>query len=256
MTSLDDRLYQLFSDLLRNSKQRAGLTFNDQTLATGDGPFRTSSTGEKTLYLGPRASLLGYGHPLTYKSRLHSSLHPEIFCGEEDQINFVQDLTNFLQELIASDVHVSLGPQKSIPIYDAGRHSGFITRETYEEISEGKVVLIPNLFPFPFYLANTSPDPSSNNFYLTTDMLLSAKALLKLLRLGDFYGETGHIQRMSQEFKNELNDVECVKSIDGLLIHLDQARNYSFLDEGQYTIHLPLFFGPAFIKELKKIITE
>jgi len=255
MTSLDDRLYQLFSDLLKNSKQHDELVYNNQTLTTGDGPYLSTPDGKKVLYLGPRASVLGHGHPLTYKGRLQSSLSPEIFCSEVEQEKLVNDLTLFMQSLTGLKIYVSLGLERGITTYDLGRHSDFISSISREHLTKGKVVLIPNLFPFPLYLHN-APSSSSTGPFLTKDSLISAKHLLKLLSLGDFYGQNGHIHRISCKLKDELACASRVKEVDGLLIHLEQDRNYSFLDYGQSTIYLPLFFRPSFIEELKKIIME
>lgn len=255
MTSLDDRLYQLFSDLLKNSKHQDGLTYNDQILTTGDGPYLSVAGNKHGTYLGPRASLLGHGHPLTYKGRLQSSLSPEIFCSKAEQAGLIDKLTRFAQTITGLDIYVSLYSHQAIPTLDAGRHSNFLSPITYKYLTTGKIVLIPNLFPFPLYLQNTS-SASSAEVFLTKDALIAAKHLIKLLSLGDFYGENGHIQRVSQQIKNELKGIDRVKDVESLLIHLEQDRNYSFLDEGQTIIYLPLFFRPTFIKELKKIIME
>lgn len=259
MTSLDDQLYQLFSDLLKNSKQHDGLTFNNQILTTGDGPylseFKSKSQEENTLYLGPRASLLGHGHPLTYKGRLQSSLSPEIFCTELEQAELVDELTRFVQAITGLDIYASLSSNQAITTLDVGRHSTFLSPVSRKYLTSGKVILIPNLFPFPLYLQNVSA-ASSTEVFLTKESLIAAKHLQKLLSLGDFYGESGHIQRISQRIKDQLKGIDRVNKVDSLLIHLEQDRNYSFLDKGQTTIYLPLFFRPTFIKELKKIIMD
>lgn len=255
MASLDDQLYQLFSDLLKNSKGRGPLTFENKPLTTGNGPFLRPSEALERLYLGPRNSILGHGHPLTFKSKLESSLDPSVYCPCEDQIAFLDQLNAFIQKMTGLDIYASLHNDSAILVHDAGRHPHFLSKKSIEYIQSGKVVLIPNLFSFPIYLKNIHDDNSSS-IYLAQESYISAMATLKLLSLGDFYGETGHIQRISQEIKTLLQDCPRVKSIDGLLIHLDQDRNYSFLDEGQYTIYLPLFFRPTFIKELNNFIME
>jgi hypothetical protein len=85
---------------------------------------------------------------------------------------------------------------------------------------------------------------------------LEAKALLKLLSLGDFYGKDGHIHQMSALISQELTLTDRVKSVKGLILNLDPDKNYSFLEKGKSTVYLPLFFSPPFIKDLNKIIME
>ncbi len=255
MTSLDDQLYQLFSDLLRNSKQQTGLTFENSLLATGVGPFLTKMSATEKLYLGPRASVLGYGHPLTYKTRLESFLRPEVYSDEAEQDSFIANLNHFIKSVTGNEIYASLAGQSGIETLDAGRYPTFLSDKSLEYISSGKVVLIPNLFSFPIFLSNKNT-PDEYSVFLTQDALSASQATLKLLSLGDFYGERGHIQRVSQVISERLASCTRVKSIDGLLIYLDQDRNYSFLDEGKHIIYLPLFFRPSFIKEINKFIME
>jgi len=251
MASLDDQLYQLFSDLLKNSKNKEGLTFDQELLETGEGPYISSKPDGPDL--GPHNSLLGHGHPLTYKSRINALLSPRVYASQDELKSFLDELNSFLQSITNAEIYAQLFTSSDFTSLSVGRHTSFISQFDLTQIQENKTMLVPNLFSFPITLSNKKTFSDIN---LSMSSYQEAMSFLKLIKLGDFYGENGHISRNNILIKDELEDLSPVKKVEGLLIYLDQDNNYSFLNKGENTIYLPLFFKPSFLKELKKIIMD
>jgi len=251
MTSLDDQVYQLFSLLVKNSKSKLehGLSFQEKSLTIGNGPY----INETQLYLGHRSSLLGHGHPLTYKCRLESSLSPFIYADKEEQIHFFKEFNQFLHKITGHKLYATPYGSPENTIWDAARYSTFLSEESLAILKKGKNLFIPNLFSFLITLTMKEDEVDQPLAY---GPFLEAKALLKLLSLGDFYGKDGHIHQMSALISQELTLTDRVKSVKGLILNLDPDKNYSFLEKGKSTVYLPLFFSPPFIKDLNKIIME
>ena len=257
MTSLDDQLYQLFSQLVVNAKAQTDtseLSFDAQALKRGEGPIEVAATSpDKSYQLGPRSSIIGLGHPLIYKSRLIGSLSPELFCSEAEQDKFFSELSSFLTLQAGFPIFAYFGQSGTNLSTESGRHSQFFDPQSIESLKNNSTITVYNIFPFAITLSNQKAEHYG---YLTHDHLIQAKSIFKLLKLGDFYGKTGHIQRMSESLAKSLKGVKEVTKVEGLLIRLEQDKNYSFLEKGQSTIYLPLFFKPSFLEELKKLITE
>ncbi len=251
MASLDDQLYQLFSGLLKNSKNKEGLTFDQVLLETGEGPYISSKPDNPDL--GPHNSLLGYGHPLTYKSRIKALLSPRVYASHDELTSFVEELNFFLQSITGTEIYAQLFSSADFTSLSVGRHTSFISQSDLAQIQENKTMLVSNLFSFPITLSNKK---SSSDINLSMSSYQEAISLLKLIKLGDFYGDNGHISRNFILTKDTLEDLPRVKKVEGLLIYLEQDNSYSFLNEGENIIYLPLFFKPSFLKELKKIIMD
>lgn len=256
MTSLDEQIYQLFSSLVKNAKSNGTpLSFESLPLERGEGPNyqKLDSDGPKT-YLGPRASLLGYAHPLTYKSRLNSSLSAKCYSSQADEIELTEGINQLFRKLTGLNIYTQLSSVGDIQILDAGRHSCLLSAESIKDLTQGKSLNIPNMLPFPFTISLT--EKAQNDYFLSATDYIEAQNILKLLSLGDFYGSTGHIQRISQKLDKELSDLASVEGVDGLLIYLRKDKSYSFLEDNSSTIYLPLFFKPSFLEELKNLISE
>ncbi len=260
MTSLDDKIYQLFSELLLNAKECNALSFNEKLLETGHGPF-LSNTGhfsDQELYLGSRANLLGFAHPLIYKARLISSLSPNYYCSKGAQEALLSRISRLIQKVTGRNFFASLNLDNADAIFDAGRYSTFLSSSTIVAIESGSKVLVSNLLPFPFSISARPSEETS--IFITEPQAEEGRHLLKLLELGDFYGTNGHISRLSKELSKEFNEVSHVRKVEGLLIYLEKDRNqkesYSFLEHDESIIYLPLFFDSSFLAQLKQLILE
>ena len=257
MTSLDDQFYQLFSSFLKNAKDCDGLTFDGTALITGHGPLYSSSgSGEDfKVYLGKRASLLGFGHPLTYKSRLKSSLSPFIYITSKEEEELIKRVTGLIQKFTGRQFFVTLDLSEGEITYDAGRHSTLLSPEQMVKVESGKKLVIPNLLPFTFSISSKENNDTQSNF-ITMPQYEEAISLIKLLELGDFYGTNGHISRLSNLLKSKLEGLSHVISVEGLLIYLAKDRRYSFLEDDENIAYMPLFFDSSFMETLKNHIMD
>ena len=257
MASLDDQFYQLFSGLLKNAKDCDGLSFDGSILTTGHGPLYSLSgtDADLSIYLGKRANLLGFAHPLTYKSRLKSSLSPFTYTTHKEEKELLKRVALLVKKFTNKDFFIGLDLTKGEVSYDAGRHLTLLSQEQIAKVESGQKIIIPNLLPFSFSVSS-QPKHCPPSSFITMAQYEEAISLLKLLELGDFYGMNGHISRLSNLLKSEFSELSHVISIEGLLIHLEKDRNYSFLDEDENIAYMPLFFDSSFMKTLRNHLAD
>lgn len=241
MSPIDDQFLQLFSKVFLNSTQDGDLSFESTLLKKGKGPY-TYDSEAKTVDLSKEQSILGIGHPLTYKTRLKAFLEPQVYCEKEEELSYLQKCLEFMNSFSQQELFL-LNPLEASFLWDAGRVPEFFTQEI-----KGPVC-IPHLLGHPIWIGPDKPK-TAPRYFLNKTQKLQGEAIIHFLKMGDFYGPSGHIKRFENDLSKALTSGSKKCEVNGLIIDVlneDAASN---------KLYLPFFFDPSFINDLKDSIID
>ncbi len=208
MSSLEESIHQVFSDILSHARQGKSVLFEEENLASGRGFL----SQEGVFILDGSKGLLGGSHPLIIKTALKVALSGSYTCSPERRNQIKKEVENLIQKVTGIELYLTHPPAKCDP--RDGRVKDLLTRESQELLEKGEVIGLGGVFGEDIGLSKTENSSFGLSSYLSAELTSS---LVRFYDLGQFYGEFGLIKNREEQLKAHFNDSKLITSIDGLI---------------------------------------
>ncbi|GEM_PF-6395796 len=236
MSTIEEHSHQLFTSLLKASRNYESFDFEGLKYATGTGPKFTSSDGTTFFDFTGQNGLLGYGHPLSFKINLIRLLNDRI---PKDDTGQKKECESLLSKLIGQNIFITY-PQKDAENLFAGRSCEFLSKK----LSDNHYNLV-GLFSKPIGISFVEKDYRED----MTEILMTLNFLTK----GQFYGKNGLIRQRQTQLEQAFNSLNSVKRIDGLEVELETEslpEHFLLYCHSPNLMRFPLSFNDDLLREI------
>ena len=243
MQEIENQTHLLFSSLLRAPKSDNYIHFEGNDYPVGYGPKTINKEG-KTIYKLDSNSLLGYGHPLFFKSLLKSTLQGRVHSTSDEVNVFLRDFAQFI---------FGLGfPKEDWEIFTFNKNISF--EENYsgrvkDFFLKGDITELFGIFPF-----SLRPKKGDKEYLISMADLNLSFDILNFLRAGNIYGEKGIIALREQLLKKHFS-YSWVKNVNGLNVFLkkDHPISKERVIFHNNCLRFPLSFDESIINDILKL---
>jgi len=248
MNVLDDKIHQLFSEILVSGDQGQGLVYENQEF-----PSSSGIKYEEKFILDGSSGLLGLRHPLQIKSNLISALSPFIMASQKETHSFFEDLSFFFKSLLGG---IEIGPSSNENkcAFFPGRFNHFLN-DSDRILTEVENLNMNNIFSFDFSLGKKN---KKNDLFKTkmskSDYLLNT-SILRLLKDGQFYNQMGLVKHKVEKLSEIFSQIEGV-TCHGLTVSLNSKIKMSHVISHEELLIFPLYYREEDVHELACALKE